>query len=94
MNTLFMIICLISTLSTAFVSCFHAWLDYKKQKEKDAAWDAAVQFFSHYEEFTNPIENFADFYAILTFIRNHPKADYKSRNVRDLMREASESDKR
>lgn len=89
MNTLLVVVSVVSALCTAFVSCFHAWLDYRKQKEKDDAWEAAVRLFSSSQEFTNPIEDFADFYAVLTFIREHPNADYQNRSVRVLMREAS-----
>lgn len=94
MNTLLVVVSVVSALCTAFVSCFHAWLDYRKQKERDDAWEAAVRLFSSSQEFTNPIEDFADFYAVLSYIRKHPGADYQTHSIRDLMRRESDTPER
>ena len=33
---------IIASLCSCFVSCFHVWIDYRRTKEKDPLWEAAL----------------------------------------------------
>lgn len=92
MNTLLLIVTLASTLVSGFVSCFYAWLSYKKSQEMDEAWDAAVRIVGRLDNFTQTADDFADLYVALKYVREHPDADYSGNTIRSLIREGSESE--
>ena len=73
MNTLALIVALASSHISGFVSCFYAYLSYKKSKDQDKAWDAAIKLVSNikYSQLDTG-EDFADLYAELKYIRDNP----------------------
>lgn len=74
-----MALAVIACLCTCFVSCFHAWLDYRREKTKDPLWEAALSLM--HEAHTDEPEEFIRIYEDLLFYKEH----------RDLVREHGNS---
>ena len=90
MNTVLLIVLAVTSVVGSAVSCFYAWLAYKRSKDRDELLDAAVRLFPHYQEFTGSIDGLGHLYAALRFIRDHPDADYARSSLEALMRPRSE----
>ena len=69
MEILFSIVTVIATVSATFTSCFHLWIDYKKSKETDKMWDAALQMTLR-NSMCDP-DQLVDFYEQLKFYKDH-----------------------
>lgn len=83
MNTFLLIVALVSSLASCFVSCFHAWLDYKKSKERDVIWDSALKMICAKD--CPDVDEFAEVYAELKFAKENPYAVIGFNTIREAM---------
>lgn len=84
MNTVLIIITLISSVTTCVVSCFHAWLAIKRERSKDEIWETATRLMSG-RDIGNSADDFATVYAELRFVKQHPDAVLNYPTIRHAM---------
>ena len=91
MNTLLLVVAVITSLSACFVSCFHAWLEYKKTKEKDEIWEACVRMICA-KDYPDADE-FVRLYAQLRFAKENPYAIIGFTTIEEAMKAKEQADK-
>ena len=60
---------IVASLCSCFVSCFHAWIDYRRAKEKDPLWEAALNL--TLKSNTQEPEELVRVYEDLLFYKEH-----------------------
>ena len=95
MNTLVLILVVISSLCSAITSCTYAFIAWKKSKEppRDEAWEAAIRLMCA-KDFVDA-EQFAEFYeqlAVYNTVMGKKGADRIYETFQSLQRAASMKD--
>lgn len=89
MDWLWPVAAIISAVTTCFVSCFHAWLDYKKSKESDAVWETVTRLACK-DGFTNgDLDRFVQFYTALSHFRQNPDSQPSTALINQALNNAS-----
>ena len=83
-------VAIFATITTCVVSCFHAYLDYKRSKSKDDLWETAVRLALGPGKTSSP-DDVVQFYEDLRFYKEHP-VEVRRYNTISNARRALEED--